>query len=150
MKIEARYDGKGIQTGVSSRAVFDAWLSEGESAVTTDSEGRWKLDNVPPGDDVDVRIKLSHRDYIDDRDWGQLQKEQHVTTKALRAQTAVIVMHRGTGVTGTVTDADGKTGQGRRRDLGRSALLGRGEPGGSHQRTRCVSLSAACRRGPCI
>ena len=51
VKIEARYDGKGNQTGVSSRAVFDAWLSEGESAVTTDSSGRWKLDNVPPGDD---------------------------------------------------------------------------------------------------
>ncbi|MGO9913196.1 MAG: carboxypeptidase regulatory-like domain-containing protein, partial [Isosphaeraceae bacterium] len=108
VKIEARYDGKGIQTGPSSRAVFDAWLSSGESAVRTDPEGRWKLDNVPPGDDVDVRIKLSHPDYIDDKHWGQLQKEQHVTTKALRAQTAVIVMHRGTGVTGTVTDPDGK------------------------------------------
>ena len=108
VKIEVRYDGKGIQTGVSTRAVFDAWLSEGESAVTTDSEGRWKLDNVPPGDDVDVRIKLSHRDYIDDPDWGQLQNDQHVTTRVLRAQTAVIVMHRGTGVTGIVTDADGK------------------------------------------
>ena len=76
--------------------------------MTTNSEGRWKLDNVPPGDDVDVRIKLSHPDYIDDHDWGQLQKEQHITTKGLRAQTAAIVMHRGTGVTGTVTDADGK------------------------------------------
>jgi beta-lactamase regulating signal transducer with metallopeptidase domain/thiol-disulfide isomerase/thioredoxin/uncharacterized GH25 family protein len=108
VKVEARYDGKGIQTGASSRAVFDAWLSEGESAVTTDSEGRWKLDNVPLGDDVDVRIKLRHPDYIDDHDWGQLQKEQHVTTKALRAKSAVIVMHRGTGVTGTVTDSDGK------------------------------------------
>ena len=100
--------GKGIRTGVSSRAVFDAWLSEGESAVSTDSLGRWKLDNVPPGDDVDVRIKLSHRDYINDHDWGQLQKDQHVTTKVLRAQTAVIAMHRGTGVTGTVTDPGGK------------------------------------------
>jgi len=108
VKIEARYDGKGIQTGVSSRAVVDAWLSSGESAITTDSEGRWKLDNVPPGDDVDVRIKLSHPDYIDDHDWGELQKEQHVATKALRAQTAMIVMHRGTIVTGTVTDPDGK------------------------------------------
>ena len=108
VKIEVQYDGKGIRTGVSSRAVFDAWLSYGESAVSTDSLGRWKLDNVPPGDDVDVRIKLSHPDYIDDHDWGQLQKEQHITTKGLRAQTATIVMHRGTGITGTVTDPDGK------------------------------------------
>ncbi len=108
VKIEARYDGKGIQSGANSRAVFDNWLSEGKDDVTTDSEGRWRLDNVPPGDDVDVRVKLSHPDYTDDHDWGQLQKEQHVTTKALRAQTAVIVMHRGTVVTGTVTDSDGK------------------------------------------
>jgi beta-lactamase regulating signal transducer with metallopeptidase domain/thiol-disulfide isomerase/thioredoxin/protocatechuate 3,4-dioxygenase beta subunit len=108
VKIEARYDRKGIRTGVSNRAGFDAWLSEGESAVTTDSLGRWKLDNVPPGDDVDVRIKLSHPDYIDDHDWGQLQKEQHITTKGLRAQTAAIVMHRGTVITGTVTNPDGQ------------------------------------------
>ncbi len=95
-------DGEPIE-GVKIEARYDD-----EIAVTTDSRGRWKLDNAPPGDDDDVRIKLSHRDYIDDRDWGQLQKEQHVTIKSLRAQTAVIVMHRGTGVTGTVTGADGK------------------------------------------
>jgi beta-lactamase regulating signal transducer with metallopeptidase domain/thiol-disulfide isomerase/thioredoxin len=108
VKIEARYDGKGTRTGVSGRDVFDAWLSSDDRDVITDSEGRWKLDNVPPGDDVDVLIKLSHPDYINDRDWGQLQKEQHVTTKALRAQTAVIAMHRGTNVVGTITDPDGK------------------------------------------
>ena len=101
-------DGKGIQSGPPSRAGFDAWLAHGDTSVSTDFAGRWKLDNVPPGDDVDVRVKLSHPDYIDDSNWGQLQKEQHIEKKVLRAQTAVIVMHRGTVVTGTVTDPDGK------------------------------------------
>jgi protocatechuate 3,4-dioxygenase beta subunit len=108
VKVEAQYDGKAIQAGLGGRAVFDSWLSSGEGAITTNSDGRWKLDNVPPGDEVEVRVKLSHPDFIDDHDWGQLQKEQHVTIKDLRAQTATIVMHRGTTVTGTVTDPDGK------------------------------------------
>lgn len=108
VKVEARYHAKGEQASEGSHPVVSPWLAEGESTLHTDSEGRWKLDNVPPGDDVDVRVKLSHPDYIDDRDWGELQKEQHITTTALRAQTAVIVMHRGTVVTGTITDPDGK------------------------------------------
>ncbi len=104
--VNVRYDGNGVQSGPTNRARFDAWLTENGS-VRTDAQGRWTLDNVPAGDAVKVSIKLSHPDYIDDKDWGTLQKEQFVTTQALRAKTAAIVMHRGVSVAGTVTDADG-------------------------------------------
>lgn len=104
-KVEVMCRGKGLRTK-SNEAVFGTWLAEGDGAARTDAEGRWQLDNVPPGDDIDVRVKLSHPDYIDDNDWGQLQQQQHVTIEALRAQTAVMVMHQGIAVTGTVSDAD--------------------------------------------
>ena len=89
------------------RTGANAWLSEGNDAVTTDAEGRWTLNNVPPGDDVRVLLKFTHPDYISDLN-GTLQEQQGVGTQALRARTATITMHRGLVTTGTVTDAEGK------------------------------------------
>jgi hypothetical protein len=63
---------------------------------------------VPEGDEIQLRVKLSHPDYVDDSSWGGLQREQNVTTKSLREQTGTIVMRRGIFVTGTVTDPEGK------------------------------------------
>ncbi|MGH7138509.1 MAG: carboxypeptidase regulatory-like domain-containing protein, partial [Pirellulales bacterium] len=95
-----------------TRAVLSSWLAEdrdtAKTSLRTDVQGRWQLQNVPPGDDVDVLIALSHPDYIGDERFGQLQNEQHITVKALREQTAAIVMHRGAAITGTVTDPDGR------------------------------------------
>ncbi|HEY1599586.1 MAG TPA: carboxypeptidase regulatory-like domain-containing protein [Pirellulales bacterium] len=107
-EVEVRYDRGGIAEHPEQRAVFDAWLSSGPISIRTDAEGRWTLRNAPPGDDVAVQIKLSHPDYINDREWGQLQREQFITTKALRAQSAEIVMHRGLSLGGTITDSEGR------------------------------------------
>lgn len=92
----------------------DTWLSEkgpttheGASPVT-DAEGRWTLDNVPPGDDVRVLLNLDHPGYISDAQWGTLQKEQGVDMPALRARTATITMRQGVKAQGMVTDPDGK------------------------------------------
>jgi hypothetical protein len=53
-------------------------------------------------------LPLQRSDYIDDQKWGEMQQQQIVTIKELRAKTAVIVMHRGFNVKGTVTDPNGK------------------------------------------
>jgi thiol-disulfide isomerase/thioredoxin/uncharacterized GH25 family protein len=108
VKVEVQYDGgSGIRSD-SNHATFDSWLSAGDDAIVTDAQGRWKLSNVPPGDDIEIRVKLSHPDFISDNAWGQFQQAQHITTKSLRAQSAVMVLHRGTSITGKVTDPDGK------------------------------------------
>ena len=102
VKVEVMYDDGGKPDPSAGRATFDTWLSNGVTAIRTDADGLWTLRNVPPGDDVQVRIKLSHPDYINDSNWGELQRQQFVTTRSLRDQTAEIVMHRGPSITGTV------------------------------------------------
>ena len=87
----------------------DYWLAQGNAAPTTDAQGRWSLDNVPPGDGVKMNLKITHRGYISDPEWGTLQKEQGVEMPALRARTATITMKGGLSVTGTVTDPEGRT-----------------------------------------
>ena len=76
-------------------------------AVVTDAGGRWTLDNVPPGDERWFSVKLTHPDFVSDMSWGDMQRNQLVTSELLRAQTATIVMQRGTRLTGTLTDLDG-------------------------------------------
>ena len=85
----------------------DMWLSEGETPVT-DAEGKWSLDNIPASLNLDLRLKFRHRDYVSDRQWGEIQEAQGIDLKALRSRKAVIVMKGGLIATGTVTDAVGR------------------------------------------
>jgi beta-lactamase regulating signal transducer with metallopeptidase domain len=68
--------------------------SRHDTRRTTDADGRWTLNNVPAGDDVEVLLKVSHPEYVGDQEWGELQKRQGVTTKSLRERTGTIVMRR--------------------------------------------------------
>ena len=98
-----------LQSGgqVEGRTSPDMWLSENETPVT-DAEGRWTLDNIPPSLNLDLRLKLSHPDYVSDREWGTSQDQQGVDLKALRGRKATIIMQGGLVATGTVTDPQGK------------------------------------------
>jgi hypothetical protein len=90
------------------RPGLDVWLSEGDTALKTDGEGRWLLECVPGEDQHKVSLKLTHPDFISDETWGAMQTNQQISTKDLRAGTARFVMERGVRVTGTVTDQDNK------------------------------------------
>lgn len=90
------------------RLLDNTWLAEGDAARITNTQGRWTLNNVPEGEDVELRVRLSHPEYVSDYHWGVMQAAAKVTTAALRAQTAEIVMPRGIRMTGTVTDPKGK------------------------------------------
>jgi uncharacterized GH25 family protein len=97
--------------GRLQRPVPSTWLAEvpgpGENPCITDGQGRWSLNNVPAGDNVNVRVKLSHPGFINDTTWGGLQEEQGVTMASLRDATAKIAMYEGIHARGTIT-ADGK------------------------------------------
>jgi beta-lactamase regulating signal transducer with metallopeptidase domain/thiol-disulfide isomerase/thioredoxin/protocatechuate 3,4-dioxygenase beta subunit len=109
--VEVRLDRGGRGDGTS---VPDTWLAEQEPTThtitvpMTDEQGRWTLDNVPPGDGLELKLKLGHPDYISDAEWGAYQEAQGVDLKALRARTAAITMRGGLVASGTVTDPAGK------------------------------------------
>lgn len=105
-KVEVRHVGRADD--MTERPVISTWLANGDGGRVTDADGRWSLDNVPADEEAQVRLKISHPDYIDDQSWGEMQQKQHVTMEQLRAKTAVVVMQRGINVTGMVTAADGK------------------------------------------
>jgi uncharacterized GH25 family protein/thiol-disulfide isomerase/thioredoxin len=108
VRVEVQYRSGGLGADSSRPAEYSTWLAYGILAKTTDAQGRWRIDNAPPGDDVQVRIELSHRDYIADGTSGARspQADQIVYTAQLRAQTATTVMRRGAVVTGRVTSPD--------------------------------------------
>jgi beta-lactamase regulating signal transducer with metallopeptidase domain len=97
---------------MNRRPVPSMWLAEnsrpGENPCITDAEGRWSLDNVPPGGEVFVRVKITHPHYVSDTQWGALQEEQAVRMPGLRDKSATLVMHRGIALMGKVTDPEGK------------------------------------------
>lgn len=101
------FHGEGEAAELAMRAIPNMWLAEGDGAIKTDVEGRWSLDNVPPGD-TEVLVMLGHPDYISESKWGGLQKEQEITMRSLRDGSATIVMERGVSVIGVVTDQDKK------------------------------------------
>ena len=80
---------------------------QGATAARTDVEGRWKLDNIPPGLNLDLKLRLTHPDYISDTEWGGLQGAG-VGSGTLRTRKAAITMRGGVVATGTVTDPSGK------------------------------------------
>lgn len=83
-----------------------------DEETTTDEDGRWRVDVMP--DEVvedDVRIFLSHPDYVSDhlrRGMIPIPVTERPSLEDLRAQTAVMIMHKGGVIKGRVTDAGGR------------------------------------------
>ncbi len=72
--------------------------------VKTNDKGQWRCDVVPAKLD-DVWLKLSHPDFSSDEMYGSTPKPP---MEKLRDRTGVMVMKKGTALTGKVTDLDGK------------------------------------------
>ncbi|HEY7312793.1 MAG TPA: sigma-70 family RNA polymerase sigma factor [Gemmataceae bacterium] len=91
------------------RTSFDRWLAWGNDAVTTDAEGRWRIDNVPDHPQVKLTLLVSHPDYVSvNYGRGEEQKAAGITTEMLRKGTATLTLKRGVRVRGRVTDPTGK------------------------------------------
>jgi beta-lactamase regulating signal transducer with metallopeptidase domain len=87
--------------------IVSSHLAEGRDVVS-DANGRWSLDNVPADESYTVTINVNHPDYVSDYTWGAMQAAQGVTSGDLRRRKAKIVMHRGTVISGSVTDPKGR------------------------------------------
>jgi outer membrane lipoprotein-sorting protein len=92
-KIEVAAYPRNHREEVGKRVQPSHWLTDFGDAPVTDAAGRWTIDNVPEGD-VDVFVKISHPDYVGDKEPGDLQKTQHVALEAFRAQKATLILAR--------------------------------------------------------
>ena len=106
-KVAVRLVNPNGEKGLDKHPIPNIWLTDSDIPKTTDAQGRWMLDNAPAGDQFGFVIMLSHPDYVSDYSWGGLQTEQGIGPKPLRERTATIVMHRGTKLSGVVTDDKG-------------------------------------------
>lgn len=83
-----------------------------DSVVTTDKDGRWRIDIMPDKFEEDgPRLFLTHPDYVSDhlqRGHTPLPVTERPSYQSLRAQTAVMVLSKGTTIAGRVTDESGK------------------------------------------
>jgi beta-lactamase regulating signal transducer with metallopeptidase domain/protocatechuate 3,4-dioxygenase beta subunit len=94
--------------GGDGRLSYDAWLAQGGDAVTTDAEGRWRIDNVPNDPRVELRLLVTHPDHASDSAWAQAQLASGVTTAILLEGTGTLRLKRGVIVRGRVTDPAGE------------------------------------------
>jgi len=104
-RVEVAVDtGSPVQDG---RADYDRWLAEGKEARVTDSRGFWSLENSPPEVGFQFRFKVSHPDYISDKNWVSAKGNQEISESELRQLTSTIVMPAGTVISGDITDPEG-------------------------------------------
>lgn len=110
-KVEVRVDVNNPFSGPNPKQGISGWLSSGEDAVRTDSEGRWEVTNAPAAlQDAEHKFRLlvTHPDFAGVTNWGELQGKQGVTVEQLREGTAKITLDRGRAISGTITGPDGK------------------------------------------
>ena len=71
----------------------------------TDSEGKWRCDNIPKH--AKLRFGFKHSDYMN-VEYSEYRPQEGMTEDKLQNATAVYVMQPGTIITGTVTDENGQ------------------------------------------
>ena len=106
VRVEVMRSEGGDKLDETGRAKLGTWLSEGDSAVRTDENGKWKITNVPSGQ-VDLRFKLTHPDYLADISW---QSMAHFASnlEQLRDESASFTVSQGFSISGRIFDPAGE------------------------------------------
>ncbi len=92
------------------RTGYDMWLSTvngnqfDDAVATTNSDGRWQIENVPDNAQAKLSLLVTHPAYSSDESWEQSQKHSGVTTKMLLRGVATVTLKDGNIVQGRVTD----------------------------------------------
>jgi protocatechuate 3,4-dioxygenase beta subunit len=90
------------------RVRYDPWLAQGNDAVTTDAEGRWRIETVPDQPGVQLALLVSHPDYVVVDGWTRPAAGADIETAKMLEGTATLTLKPGVIVRGRVTDPDGK------------------------------------------
>ena len=108
VKVEVRLAAGGLPLNSKTPFRYSEGLATYGRALMTDARGRFSLVNAPPGEDVKLSLRLTHKDFVSDVYYDELARKQGISTKSLRDQSARIVMPKGESVHGTVTSLDGR------------------------------------------
>jgi RNA polymerase sigma factor (sigma-70 family) len=106
-RVEAMLAALPKQVEGDGRACYDYGLATGNDAVTTDSEGRWRIDNLPDHPEAELCLLITHVDFVSDK-WERKVKDLGWTMKMLREGTGTVTLKRGVVIGGQVTDPDGR------------------------------------------
>jgi RNA polymerase sigma factor (sigma-70 family) len=90
-----------------SRVRYSPWSGFSEP-TETDSDGRWRIGEVPNDSQIELDLLVSHPDYMPNEDWQRGLKAAGVTTEMLRKETATLTLKRGIIVHGRVTNNAGE------------------------------------------
>jgi len=88
------------------RARFNGNLAGFTEPAITDADGRWRIDNVPDLSDVELRVMVSHPDFLPD-DSARAAGASHNSAGSPLKGSAVVTLKRGVICRGRVTDPDG-------------------------------------------
>ncbi len=115
VKVEVRVEVEEPNWKLNPGPMISTWLTSStfnSPAPLTDADGRWSIENAPgppqQGKDFEFRLLLTHSDFAGDTRWGELQRQQGITTADLRSGEATLTLDRGIAITGQVTGPDGK------------------------------------------
>lgn len=98
---------------VNPKPIISTYLTDNdykETTAITDKMGKWNIRNAPvkpAGEDHEFRLKFTHKDYVSDSEWGELQDKQKLTSAMLRDGSAKIVLSTGVSIRGTVVNTAG-------------------------------------------
>jgi beta-lactamase regulating signal transducer with metallopeptidase domain/thiol-disulfide isomerase/thioredoxin len=98
--------------GAHPTPVINTWLAYGDKAAVTNQDGHWEINNAPAppeqGKDYEFRLQVTHLEFAGDTNWGGLQRQQGITTAALRSGDATLILNPGLTFSGQVTGPDGE------------------------------------------
>jgi beta-lactamase regulating signal transducer with metallopeptidase domain/uncharacterized GH25 family protein/thiol-disulfide isomerase/thioredoxin len=97
--------------GANPKPMISTWLANGGDAAVTNQHGQWEITNAPalkPGTDFQFQLQVTHPDFAGDTRWGELQKQQGITTEDLRTGNATLTLDRGLVISGGVVGPEGR------------------------------------------
>ena len=90
---------------------WNPWLAFGDNAVVTNALGEWEIYNAPSAErnpKLEFELLVEHPEFTGDRNWGDYQTRQGITTEQLRDGTATLVMDPGAVLRGKITGPNGE------------------------------------------
>lgn len=105
-KVEVRMTGEDRQVRGDGRAKYQYTLANGEDAVTTDNDGRWRIDNLPAAAEGKLYLAVSHTDFVC-IGWKGWDDMATLPAKSAREGKSTITLKKGIVVSGKVTDPEG-------------------------------------------